>query len=83
MKDALKKGNTFGFIVGMPPKVTSNDFSPREDDDGTSLHFEAFYRYRVNDNIAITPGVFVITNPEHDTDNDTQVVGVVRTVFSF
>ena len=83
VKDALKKGNLFGFFVGMPPKVTSNDFGTREDDDGTSIHIETFYRYKVNDFIAITPGVFVVTSPEHDTDNATQVVGVIRTVFSF
>ena len=82
LKDAGKKGNVLGFVVGMPPKVTDNDISAREDDD-TSLHFELLYKYKVNDYIAITPGVFVITNPEHDADNDTQVVGVIRTVFKF
>lgn len=80
--DLGRKGNLGGLLVGMPPKATENDVNGREDDD-TSLHVEAFYRYRINDNIAITPGVFVIFNPEHNNANDTQFVGVVRTTFTF
>ncbi|MDX2239625.1 MAG: carbohydrate porin, partial [Leptolyngbyaceae cyanobacterium bins.302] len=44
---------------------------------------EAFYRFRINDNIAITPGVFVLFNPEGNSANNTQYVGVVRTTFTF
>ncbi|MEQ9481115.1 iron uptake porin [Coleofasciculus sp. F4-SAH-05] len=76
------EGNKLGFIFGMPPKTTGNDIATREDDN-TSYHLEAFYRYQLTDNIAITPGAFVIFNPEHDDDNDTQFVGTLRTVFSF
>ncbi|MEQ8538438.1 MAG: iron uptake porin [Coleofasciculus sp. D1-CHI-01] len=80
--DVGGEGNKLGFIFGMPPKTTANDIAAREDDD-TSYHLEAFYRYQLTDNIAITPGAFVIFNPEHDDDNDTQFVGTLRTVFSF
>ncbi len=76
------RGNLGGIIVGMPPKVTSNDIAARENRN-TSIHLEGLYRYRLNSNIAITPGVIVIFNPEHDRRNDTQFVGVVRTTFSF
>lgn len=82
LPDLGRKGNLGGLMVGMPPKATENDVSTREDED-TSIHVEAFYRYRVTDNIAITPGVFVIFNPEHNKANDTQFVGVVRTTFTF
>jgi putative salt-induced outer membrane protein YdiY len=82
LADLGKKGNVLGLVVGMPPKVTENDVSTREDTD-TSLHFEAFYRYQVTDNISITPGVFVITNPDHNDNNDTDVVGTLRTTFTF
>jgi carbohydrate-selective porin OprB len=44
---------------------------------------EALYYHQLTDNIAITPGVIAIFNPEHNADHETQVVGVVRTVFSF
>jgi len=80
--DLFKEGNVGGLVVGMPPKTTRNDLASREDRD-TSLHVEAIYRHRLTDNIAITPGVIVIVNPEHDEDNGTQVVGVVRTTFAF
>jgi hypothetical protein len=80
--DLFKEGNLGGIIFGMPPKTTQNDVDSREDRD-TSFHVEALYRHQLTDNIAITPGVIAIFNPEHDNDNDTQVVGVVRTTFSF
>jgi len=77
-----KKGNLAGFVVGMPPKVTDNDIDGREDK-GTSLHLEALYRLQVSNNISVTPGVIVITNPEHNDSNDTIYVGTVRTTFTF
>ncbi len=80
--DLGKKGNLAGIIVGMPPKVTDNDIVARQDRD-TSLHIEALYRYQVNSNISITPGLLVILNPEHDDSRDTIYVGTVRTTFSF
>ncbi|MEM7759472.1 MAG: carbohydrate porin, partial [Cyanobacteria bacterium P01_A01_bin.40] len=40
--------------------------------------------YQVNDNIAITPGVVWITEPDGDIqDADNLVIGTVRTTFSF
>ncbi len=70
-----------GLVIGQPPKVTSND-SGAEDPD-TAWHLEADYRYQVNDHITINPGLLVILNPEHDSNNDTIWVGTVRTVFNF
>ncbi|HLO47795.1 MAG TPA: iron uptake porin [Kamptonema sp.] len=78
--DLGRRGNLLGFVVGVPPKVTSSDGA---EDDKTSLHIEGFYRLQVTDFISITPGVFVITNPNHNEDNDTVWVGVLRTTFSF
>jgi Carbohydrate-selective porin, OprB family/S-layer homology domain len=80
--DLGKKGNLGGVILGMPPKATKNDVVARADRD-TSYHLEALYRYQVNDKISITPGLIMILNPEHNRNNDTQYVGVVRTTFTF
>lgn len=80
--DLGKKGNLGGIIVGMPSKTTDNDVSSREDRD-TSIQIEAFYRYALNDFIDITPGIVVITNPDHNRNNDTTYLGVLRTVFKF
>ncbi|NDJ16338.1 iron uptake porin [Myxacorys almedinensis] len=80
--DLGREGNLGAILVGVPPKVTRNDVAAREDPD-TSLHVEALYRIRVNDNIAITPGVFVIFDPQHNNANSTQYVGTIRTTFTF
>ena len=80
--DLGKAGNLAGFVIGQPPKVTANDLNFREDNN-TSLHIEAFYRYQVTDNLSITPGLIMITSPEHNHSNDTIYVGTVRTSFSF
>jgi hypothetical protein len=52
-------------------------------DEATSLHFEFFYRFKVTDNIFITPGIFIVTNPGHIESNDTLFVGTIRTTFRF
>jgi ubiquinone biosynthesis protein UbiJ len=82
LRDFGKEGNLLGIFFGQPPKVTSNDIGAREDD-GTSYHLEALYRYQLTDNIAVTPGVLVIFNPEHNDNNDTVYVGTLRTTFTF
>jgi hypothetical protein len=90
--DLGAKGNFLGLLAGVPPKVTSNDLDgsfrnlanvPNRKDDDTSYHLEAFYRIRLNNNISVTPGAFVILNPEHNDRNDTIWVGTIRTTFTF
>lgn len=78
--DVGGEGNLPGIVFGIPPHVSSSDV--REEDDN-AYHLEAFYRMRVNDNISVTPGVWAIFNPENNSDNDTQYVGVLRTTFNF
>lgn len=84
--DLGKEGNLGGIVIGQPPKVIDNDFNVgrREyKDKDSSLHLEAFYIFRATDNIAITPGLLVIINPEHDKNNNTVYVGTIRTTFTF
>ena len=80
--DLGKKGNLGGIVVGMPSKATSNDVAAFEDRD-TSIMIDAFYKYQITDNIGITPGLVVITNPDHNDDNNTIYVGMLRTNFNF
>ncbi|PSB47336.1 iron uptake porin, partial [Chamaesiphon polymorphus] len=86
-KDFGSKGSTLGFVVGMQPKVTSNSFlvngAPTRVDRDTSLHIEAFYKYKVSDNLYITPGLLMLTNPEHNSSNPTEYLGTIRTTFVF
>jgi hypothetical protein len=81
--DLGKQGNLAGIIVGVEPKVTSSSINEIDEDEDTSFHIEAFYEYRVTENIAITPGVIWLTKPDHNDNNDDVVIGAVRTTFSF
>ncbi len=81
--DLGNEGSLGGIVIGQPPKLIENDFGADFEDRDTSLHLEAFYRFQLTDDIAITPGFFVITNPEHDNNNDTVYVGTIRTSLTF
>ncbi|CAA9381222.1 Putative porin [uncultured Microcoleus sp.] len=87
LPDFGRPGNLLGFVFGVPPKVTDTDVrredGSRQKDDDTSYHLEGFYRFQVNDFISVTPGVYVILNPEHNNRNDDIWVGLLRTTFSF
>jgi hypothetical protein len=78
--DLGSEGNLAGLVVGMPPKVISSSLVADRD---TSLHIEGFYQFQMTDNISITPGLFVITNPEHNDSNGSILVGTIRTTFRF
>ncbi|MEH2356485.1 iron uptake porin [Nostoc sp.] len=91
----LRSGNLGGVLVGQPPKITSSTLPdgfnfPNFSDGGTaggrsetSIHVEAFYRAQLSDNIALTPGLFVIFNPDHNAANDALIVGTLRASFRF
>lgn len=78
--DVGGRGNLPGILVGLPPRVTNSDV---RDESDRSVHVEAFYRIQLTDNISITPGVWAVFNPENNDDNDTQIIGVLRTYFLF
>jgi hypothetical protein len=79
------EGNLGGILVGMEPRLTAIDDAVNggETDPDTSLHLEAYYKYRLSDNIEITPGVIWLTAPDHQEENDDVIIGVLRTVFRF
>ena len=84
--DLGKEGSLGGIVVGMEPRVTDSSINLpnlRDEDEDSSLHLEAFYEYHFTDNIAVTPGVIWVRDPNHDNDNDDLVIGVVRTTFTF
>jgi len=88
INDLGTEGSTLGFVVGMEPKLTGASstvgsiLGTRRDDD-TGLHVEGFYKLKVSDNIAITPGVIWLTAPGHDEENEDIFVGTIRTTFTF
>ncbi|NEO41727.1 MAG: iron uptake porin [Moorea sp. SIOASIH] len=80
--DLGKEGAVFSIAGGVPPRATEIDGTEQEDDD-TSYLIEAQYKFPITKNIMITPGAYVIFNPNHDDDNDTIWVGAIRTTFRF
>jgi Carbohydrate-selective porin, OprB family len=80
--DLGQKGNNLAFILGIPPKLNSRSTAVSPDN-RTSYHIEALYKVKLNDNLAITPGLLLITNPEHNSANPTEYVGTIRSTFKF
>ncbi|HEY9749078.1 MAG TPA: carbohydrate porin, partial [Allocoleopsis sp.] len=53
------------------------------DQPGTTTHLEVLYRYRISDNITLTPGFIVLFNPGNTPESDTVGIGALRTTFTF
>jgi len=87
VSDILKEGSLAALIVGAEPYLASIDSDADGDDEVISndvpIHLEGFYKYQLNDNISITPGVVWLPTPNQDGDNDDIIIGAVRTTFSF
>ncbi len=49
----------------------------------STFHGEAFYRWRLTDNISLTPGIIVLFNPVQTAASDTITIGILRTTFAF
>jgi hypothetical protein len=90
--DLFKEGSVLGIFAGVQPYsgtssffITDADGNSRQvrvDTENTPLHIEAFYRYQLTDNISLTPGVIWL-NSSNQGSNDDQVIGTLRTTFTF
>ncbi|UKP00403.1 iron uptake porin [Nostoc sp. UHCC 0870] len=79
LPDFGKQGNVLGIFAGAQPYARgvvagSNDIP---------YQVEGFYKYRVSDNISITPGVIWLTNINQNGNNDDAIIGTLRTTFTF
>ncbi len=74
--DLLKEGSLAAIFVGAQPYDGDRD-------DKIPLHVEGFYKYQFNDNVAITPGIVYINNPNGVDEDEDAVIGVMRTTYSF
>lgn len=68
------KGSLLGLFVGAEPYVAGVGSVP--------IHVQGFYKYKLSDNLSITPGVIFVTNPDQ-TNGNSALIGVVRTTFLF
>jgi hypothetical protein len=73
--DVLAKGNSAGFAIGAP----GNAESLTKD----ALMWETFYRYKVSDNISITPSIFYVSNNQALKGASSNYGGVIQTTFRF
>ncbi len=84
-KDLFGQGNQATLAFGQPPYILNqNTLVPPGSQN--PYHLEAFYRFRLNKNISITPGLITVFNPgtgANSNVNDPIFVGVLRTSFSF
>ncbi|WP_017654637.1 iron uptake porin [Fortiea contorta] len=76
LPDLGKKGNVLGILAGAQPYLGSVGGD-------RPYHIEGFYKYRLTDNISITPGVIWLTNPGQGANNNDAVIGTLRTTFNF
>ncbi|MEM7592069.1 MAG: iron uptake porin [Cyanobacteria bacterium P01_A01_bin.83] len=79
--DLFREGSALSVGAGVLPKVVEND-GPLGEDDETPLLVEGIYKFPVNDNITVTPGTYVLIDPDGE-DEDAIVIGVIRTTFTF
>ena len=86
--DLGKEGAQLSFAGGMIPRFRSSQGATEiaagvQQDPDTSYLLEGLYKFPINDNIAITPGAYVVFNPNHVSTNENVYVGVIRTTFTF
>jgi hypothetical protein len=84
--DLGKPGNVLGLFAGVEPTlrgVTAGLRPAAGFDRDNVWHFEGFYKFKVNENISVTPGVIWITAPSQNDNNDDAVIGTLRTTFTF
>ena len=80
LPDIGKKGNVLGVFAGVEPYSFNRPGFVGND---KPYHFEGFYKYRVSDNVSVTPGVIWLTSPGQNSDTNDAFIGTLRTTFSF
>ena len=80
LPDFGRKGNVLGIFAGAEPYSFNRAGRGQRD---VPYHIEGFYKYRVSDNISITPGVIWLTSPGQSNNNDDAIIGTLRTTFTF
>jgi hypothetical protein len=73
--DVFAKGNNFGGAVGQPGNTQGLP--------ANATIWEVFYKYRVSDNISITPAIFYVSNNQSFQNATDNVGGVIQAKFTF
>lgn len=86
LSDFGKPGSVLGLFAGVEPTLrgASTGLRPAGGFARDNVwHFEGFYKYKLNENISVTPGVIWVTAPGQNDDNDDAIIGTLRTTFTF
>jgi len=73
--DVFAKGNSAGFAIGQPGNAQGLS--------ANATMWEVFYKYRVSDNISVTPALFYVSNNQAFSGASSNVGGVIQTKFTF
>ena len=79
LPDFGKKGNVLGIFGGAQPYALNRTAGSNK----VPYQVEGFYKYRVSDNISVTPGIIWLTSPGQSSSNDDAIIGTLRTTFTF
>jgi Carbohydrate-selective porin, OprB family/S-layer homology domain len=91
--DLLLPGNVGAIVIGQEPRLIGGNAkrscgaagsgNTLVQECGANFQLEAQYKFKVNGNISITPGLIVILNGENNEASPVEFVPVVRTTFTF
>lgn len=79
LPDFGKRGNVLGIFGGAQPYSFNNGGTGRD----IPYQVEGFYKYRVSDNISVTPGVIWLPSSGQNNNSEDTFIGTLRTTFSF
>jgi hypothetical protein len=81
--DLGKEGSVLGIFGGAQPYLGGGESGTPGNTREVPYHIEAFYKYQLTDNISFTPGVIWLMNPNQIQNEDSAVIGTLRTTFTF
>ncbi|NJO39424.1 MAG: iron uptake porin [Cyanobacteria bacterium CRU_2_1] len=81
LNDLGGEGNLLGVVAGVPSYT--RDLREEGETDDTGFLAELFYRFSLNDNIALTPSIIWLSDPFNDNEVDSTFIGSLRTTFRF
>lgn len=81
LPDFGKRGNVLGIFGGVQPYTFNNNGGLNTGD--IPYQVEGFYKYRVSDNISVTPGVIWLPAVGQNSNSQDAFIGTLRTTFTF
>ncbi|BAY08349.1 iron uptake porin [Calothrix sp. NIES-2098] len=84
LPDFGKKGNVLGIFAGAQPYSRNRAVPGVVTGGGNApIQVEGFYKYRVSDNISVTPGIIWLRAPGQNDAEENAFIGTLRTTFTF